>query len=202
VSQVSFGASVEAKLHEGYVFGQDYTFQVAVSKVEAPTDPYTSHRVLNEENAERIYGLLRSTNVGRTQISAMILWPKKYVGSNAVQVDFDVEGVKESFLTQHRAHIHDHEEGLEAREAFLSCFMWEPIEGQHIRSACIDIATKEVDAGTLTIEEYDSVFSKWKAQVVLYDEPQLYVELSRQVCIIVNSFWCYLDMWILKLRCG
>jgi hypothetical protein len=63
VSQVSFDASVEGKLHEGYVFGQDYTFQVAVAKVEAPTDPYTNHRLLNEENAERIFGLIRSTNV-------------------------------------------------------------------------------------------------------------------------------------------
>jgi hypothetical protein len=60
---VSFGASVEAKLHEGYVFGHDYTFQVVVSKVEAPTDPCTNHRLLNEENVQRIYGLIRSTNV-------------------------------------------------------------------------------------------------------------------------------------------
>jgi hypothetical protein len=67
---------MEAKLHEGYVFGQDYTFQVAVSKVEAPTDPCTNHQLLNEENAKRIYGLLRSTNVVRTQISPMILRPK------------------------------------------------------------------------------------------------------------------------------
>jgi hypothetical protein len=179
---------VEGKLHEGYVFGHDYTFQVAVSKVEAPTDPCTNHRLLNEENAERIYGLIRSTNVVRAQISPMILRPKKYVGPYAVQVDFDAEGARESFMTLHRAHIHDHGEGLEAREAFLNCFTWEPVDGQHIRSACVDIATEAVDAGTLTTEEYNSVFSKWKAQVVLYDEPQLYVELSRQVHIIVNFF--------------
>jgi hypothetical protein len=179
VSQVSFSASVEAKLHEGYVFGQDYTFQVVVSKVDAPTDPCTNHRLLNGENAERIYGLIRSTNVVRAQISPMILRPKKYVGLDAVQVDFDAEGARESFLTLHLAYIHDHGEGLEAREAFLNCFTWEPVDGQHIRSACVDIATEAMDAGTLIVEEYDSVFSNWKAQVVLYDEPQLYVELSR-----------------------
>jgi hypothetical protein len=126
---------------------------------------------------------------------------QKYIGLDAVHVDFDAEGARESFLTLHRAHIHDHGEGLEAREAFLNCFTWEPMD-EHIRSACIDIAMEVVDAGTLTSEEYDSVFSKWKAQMVLYNEPQLYVELSRQVCIYVNYFWCYLDMWILKLRCG
>jgi hypothetical protein len=193
---------MEAKLHEGYVFGQDYTFQVAVSKVDTPTDPCTNHRLLNGENAERIYGLIHSTNVVRAQISPMILRSKKNVGPDAVQVDFDAEGARESFMTLHRAHKHDHGEGLEAREAFLNCFMWEPVDGQHIRSVCVDIATEAVDAGTLTAEEYDSVFSKWKAQVVLYDEPQLYVELSRQVCIILNSFRYYLEKWILQLRCG
>ena len=122
MSQVSFGASVEAKLYERYVFGQDYAFQVAVSKVEAPTNPYTNHWLLNEENVEYIYGLIHSTNIVRTQISSMILWPKKYVGSNTVQIDFDAEGVRESFMTLDRAHIYDHEEGLEARKAFLNCF--------------------------------------------------------------------------------
>jgi hypothetical protein len=133
----------------------------------------------SEENAERIYGLVRGTNVGRAQISPMILRPKKYIGLDTVQVDFGAEGAKEAFQTLHRAHIHDHGEGLEAREAFLRCFTWEPVDGQHIRSACVDIATKAMEAGMLTTEEYELVFTKWKAQVVLYDEPQLYVELSR-----------------------
>jgi hypothetical protein len=30
------------------------------------------------------------------------------------------------------------------------------VDGQHIRSACVDIAMEGVDAGTLTAEEYDS----------------------------------------------
>jgi hypothetical protein len=198
--QVYFGSSIESKLHEGYVFGLDYTFQVELAKVEAPSDPCTNHRLLNEEDAERIYGLVRATNVVRAQISPMILRPKKYIGPDAVQVDFGAEGAKEDFQTLHHAHVRDHGEGHEAREAFLSCFTWEPVDGQHIRSACIDIATKAMEAGTLTAEEYSLVFTKWKAQVVMYNEPQLYVELSRQVCINLNFFWCYLDMWILQLK--
>jgi hypothetical protein len=61
---------------------------------------------------------------------------------------------------------------------------WEPVDGQHIRSACIDIASAEVKAGSITTTEYESVYSRWAAQVVIYDEPWLYVELSRQVCTI------------------
>jgi hypothetical protein len=75
------------------------------------------------------------------------------------------------------------------------------VNGQHIRSTCVDIATEAMRVGTLTVEEYDLMFTRWKAQVMLYDEPQLYVELSRQICIILSSFVYYLDMWILQLRC-
>jgi hypothetical protein len=53
---------------------------------------------------------------------------------------------------------------------------------------CVDKAMKEVELETLTAEEYDLVFLRWKAQVVLYDELQLYVEFSCHVCIILNSF--------------
>jgi hypothetical protein len=90
----------------------------------------------------------------------MILCPKKYIGSDAVQVDFGIEGKKEAFQTLHHAHVHDHGGGYEVREAFLSCFTWEPVDGHHMRSTCVDIATKAVEAGTLTAKEYNLVFTK------------------------------------------
>jgi hypothetical protein len=37
------------------------------------------------------------------------------------------------------------------------------VDGQHIRSVCVDITMEAVDARTLIVEEYDLVFSKWKA---------------------------------------
>jgi hypothetical protein len=74
--------------------------------------------------------------------------------------------------------------GHEALKEFLKYFTWEPMDGQHIRSACIDVASAEVKAGSITTVEYESVYSRWATQVVIYDEPQLYVELSCQVCTI------------------
>jgi hypothetical protein len=88
---------MELKLHEGYVCGLDYTFQIELSKVGAPSDPCTNHQLLNEEDADHIYGLVRNTNVVRAQISPMILCPKKYIGPDVVQVDFGAEGAKEAF---------------------------------------------------------------------------------------------------------
>jgi hypothetical protein len=109
----------------------------------------------------------------------MILCSKKYIGADAVQVDFDAKGAKKAFQTLHRVHVCEHEGGHEAREAFLNCFTWKPFDGQHIQSVCIHIKTKAVEAGILTVEEYDSVFSRWKAQVALYNEPELCMDLSR-----------------------
>ena len=54
---------MESKLQEGYVFGRDYTFQVTLSKVKAPSDPYINHCSLNEEDAKRVYGLIHDTSV-------------------------------------------------------------------------------------------------------------------------------------------
>ena len=88
-----------------------------------------------------------------------------------MHIDFDAEGAKKAFQAVHRAHVHDHGKEYEAREAFLSRFTWEPIDGQHIRSTCVDIATKDLEAGMLTAEEYELVFKRWKVQVLLYDEP-------------------------------
>jgi hypothetical protein len=58
------------------------------------------------------------------------------------------------------------------------------VDGQHIRSACVDVASAEMKVGNITTAEYELVYSKWAAKVVIYDEPQLYMELSRQVCAI------------------
>jgi hypothetical protein len=82
--QVYFGSSMESKLHEGYVFGLYYRFQVLLLKVEASSDAYTNHQLLNEKDAKRIYGLISDTNVVRVQISLMILHPKKYIGLNTM----------------------------------------------------------------------------------------------------------------------
>ena len=62
--------------------------------------------------------------------------------------------------------------------------MWEPVDGQHIRLACVDVASAELKAGSITIAEYELVCSKWAAQAVIHNKPKLYMELSRHVCVI------------------
>jgi hypothetical protein len=111
-------------LQEGFVFGTEYTFEVELAKVEAPSNPHTNHQLLNEENAQRNFDLLQGGSDVRAQVSPMILHPKVYIGSDGVYVDFFREGEKDRSQTLRRAHVCDHRDGLEAREVFLKCFTW------------------------------------------------------------------------------
>jgi hypothetical protein len=100
----------------------------------------------------------------------MILRPKLYTRVDGVQVDFFMEEKKDRFRTLHRTHVHEHGDGLEAHEEFLKCFTWEPVDGQHIHSVCVDVVSAELKARSITTAEYDSVYSRWAVQVVIYDE--------------------------------
>jgi hypothetical protein len=120
---------MKPKLQEGFVFGTEHTFEVEVVKVEAPSNPYTNHQFLNEENAQRVFELLEGGSVVRAQVSPMILHPKVYIGAHGVQVDFLRKGEKDRFQTLHRAHVCDYGDGRKAYKEFLKCFTWEPVDG-------------------------------------------------------------------------
>jgi hypothetical protein len=75
---------MKPKLQEGFLFGTEYTFEVEVAKVDAPSNPCTNHRLLNEENAQRVFDLLQGGSVIRAQVSPMILRPKVYIGVDGV----------------------------------------------------------------------------------------------------------------------
>ena len=47
-------------------------------------------------------------------------------------------------------------------------------------AACTEIAPNMTNS-----KEYQQSFSRWLAQVVVYDDSQFYMELSRQVCTIL-----------------
>jgi hypothetical protein len=95
---------------------------------EAPNDLCTNHRLLTKADVEHTYRLILGTNVVQAQISPLILRPKKYIGPDIMQVDFDIEGTREAFQTLHCTHVHDYGRGYEVRESFLNCFTWESVE--------------------------------------------------------------------------
>jgi hypothetical protein len=187
---VNFGSYMKMKLQEGYVYGTMFTFEVEVSKVDAPTNPCTNHRFLNKDNVERVYNLLCSDSIARAQVSPMILRPKTYIGEDGVEVEFLEDGGKDRFHKLRDAYARENGDEDQARGAFLRCFTWEPVDGQHIRVACQELASEDLKNGLMRADEYESLFTRWSIQVVIYDELQQFVELSRQVSMIGSFTFC------------
>ena len=159
------------------------TFDVEVSKVAPPPTPCTNHRVLNELNAFQIFDLMQSSSTTRSQILHMILRPISFIACDRVEVLFCGEGEKSLFHDLYDAYMIRNGDSDEVHATFLKCFTWEPIDGQHIFATCTEIAPNMMDQ-----IEYAQSFSTWPAQVVVYDDPQFYMELSRQVCIILYHY--------------
>jgi hypothetical protein len=59
VWKLYFGSFMKPKLQEGFVFGTEYALEVELAKVEAPSNPYTNLRFLNEENAYLVFDLFK-----------------------------------------------------------------------------------------------------------------------------------------------
>lgn len=122
----------------------------------------------------------------------MILRPKIYIGPNGVEVHFVGDRERERFQL-YIVLI------WTLNGSFLNCFMWELVDGQYIQVACMDIAIGKRDARIVTNMEYDLVFIRWPIQIVMYNEPKLYVELSHQVCMILNHFMYHAESLILEI---
>jgi hypothetical protein len=105
-------------------------------------------------------------------------------------VEFLEDGGKDKFHKLRDAYVRENGDEDQARGAFLRCFTWEPVDGQHIRVACQELASEDLKNGLMRADEYESLFTRWSAQVVIYDEPQQFVELSRQVSMIGSFAFC------------
>ena len=73
----------------------------------------------------------------------------------------------------------------EKLEDFLKNILWNTLDGQHIAYACKVLAKDDVKKGKLDIESMKSVFAKWHALVVVYDDRALYLEALKKL----NNFF-------------
>jgi hypothetical protein len=101
----------------------------------------------------------------------MILHPKKYIGEDGVQVDFLEDGGKDRFHKLRDSYVRENGDEDQVRDAFLRCFTWEPMDGQHVRVAYWELASEDLKNGIMRADEYEALVMKWPAQVVIYDEP-------------------------------
>jgi hypothetical protein len=58
--------------------------------------------------------------------------------------------------------------------------VWEPVDGQHIVAAC-HLAKEDFLQGRMTTDVYNMSYAKHKARVIMFNQPQVYIEASVRI---------------------
>jgi hypothetical protein len=58
--------------------------------------------------------------------------------------------------------------------------VWEPVDGQHIVAAC-HLAKEDFLQGRISTEVYNRSYAKHKARVIMFNQPQVYIEASVRI---------------------
>jgi hypothetical protein len=161
----------QEEIDAGFVFGRNFTFQVSMERVRPPTLETTNQRILSEENARIVYSKLRSGEISGSTL--LTLRPVSYTSpgdsehNETREVVFQKRMSKTTFLG-----ILNSMEGNnieEKRDALLPNITWEPVDGQHIQYACNMLAREDVLATKLSRDEYEAIFIRRPAAVVVYN---------------------------------
>ena len=147
-----------------------------MKNVLPPSSTLTNMRILDTEHAKDIYErLLKKQNV-----SALTLRPISYFDPNLQeQVGFNVERTRQQFEEICSGWGVGASEEDQWNDMFQT-IKWEPCDGQHILYACNILAQEAFQKGHITKEDLDNIFSTRKAVVVVYDNPKMYLEMSKR----------------------
>jgi hypothetical protein len=61
-----------------------------------------------------------------------------------------------------------------------NCIVWELVDGQHIVPVC-HLAKEDFLQGRMTMEVYNRSYAKHKARVIMFNQPQVYIEASMRI---------------------
>ena len=62
----------------------------------------------------------------------------------------------------------------------LQKIKWEPCDAQHILHACNVLTEEAFQKGHITKGDLENIFRTKKAVVVVYDNPKMYLEMSKR----------------------
>ena len=68
----------------------------------------------------------------------------------------------------------------EKLEKMMKTVMWEPYDGQHIVYACNVLAEEAFAVGEIIEEERNNIFRRRNAIPVVYNNPKMYIEMSKR----------------------
>ena len=94
-------------------------------------------------------------------------------------IDFNVRGGRDQFFEV----LQNWPEGSideEKQKSMMNSIIWKPCDGQHIVHARKVIAEEAFASGDITKEEMNTIFRERFAIPVVYNNPRLYIEMSKQ----------------------
>ena len=110
----------------------------------------------------------------------LILRPVSYYDVNLEEVvNFNVQGGQDQFFEVLRNWLESSSDE-ENQKSMMNSIIWEPCNGQHIVHACKVLAEEAFASGDITEEEMNTIFRERFAIPVVYNNPQLYIEMSKR----------------------
>ena len=170
------GSTPVTELEAGIIQGREHEFIVNMTNIRAPTSSFTNMRIPDEEHATKIYGRLLT----KKSVSSLTLRPMAYYEVHGgEEVEFNVRGGRDQFfeVLQNWPEGYTDEEKL---KSMMNSIIWEPCDGQHIVHACKVIAEEAFASGNITEEERNAIFKERFAIPVVYNNPRLYIEMSKR----------------------
>ena len=139
-----------------------------MSHVRPPTDGFTNQRVLNIENAKKVYKTLRKKHI---VVSSWITFhPMFYKDPNGGTREvkwFKGVGPNDCFFQCFESMPEDPIE--EKKQCFFNSIIWELVDEKYVEHVCNILAKNDLLCRSLSQANFDKIFLYQRATIVLYD---------------------------------
>ena len=164
------------ELEAGIICGWQQEFLVDLANVSKPKSPLINMRILDRGHEQEIYDRL----LKMISVSALTLRPMSYYAAESQsRINFDVVGGRDHFEKVWKTWPEGATDD-EKMENMMKTITWEPYDGQHIVYACKVLDGQAFVAGAITEEEFNSIFKHKRAILVVYNNPKMYIEMSKR----------------------
>jgi hypothetical protein len=178
----------EEEFQKGYIWVPSFQFDAAFDNIRPVQHVETSHRCFSQRRVRDLYKRLGGPNT--SLVSPLTLRPIAYLVAERNEenetryreVSFGrADAIRQfdgAFLTHGNLVSDDVEK---SRMTLLqNHIVWERVDGQHIVAAC-HLAKEDFLQGRMTTEVYNRSYAKHRARVIMFNQPQVYIEASMRI---------------------
>jgi hypothetical protein len=185
-TQVKF--PTEEEFHKGYIWGPSFQFDAAFDNIHPVQYMETNHHCLSQRRVRDMNTRLGGPDA--SLVSPLTLRPIAYLVAERDEENetryrevpfrradaiWQFDG---AFLTYGNLVSGNVEK---SRMSWLqNHIIWEPMDGQPIVAAC-HLAKEDFLQGRMTTEVYNRSYAKHKARVIMFNQPQVYIEASVRI---------------------